>query len=290
MASLFLVNCAPAQIAETPLTKRLEGEVLRLASTPRSTISIVGEAGTGKQAWARRLHAESARRAAPFVVVEAGAALDPAAIAAARGGTLFLREVTTLDPESHAHLADLLGQGDPDTARLIAAARRPLEDAVTAGSLPSDLEYRLNVLSLEVPALRERLGELGPLANHLAARLAGHLGFPRPVAVSPEAAAQLAAMDWPGNLHQLSWTLQGALISRLGGPNWPINGPLTPSEMASTSELSPSEVPQGSLEDLQEAAIRRALEAHGGNRSRAARELGIHRTTLYQKMRRYGLN
>lgn len=287
------MNCAPARIAESPLSKRLESEVLRLATTPRSTISVVGPIGVGKQAWARRLHAESARASAPFVVVEPGEAVDAAAIAAAHGGTLYLREVAHLAPGSHAALAELLAQGDPDTARVVAASRRPLEAAVEAGALPEDLEYRLNVLTLEVAPLSERLGELGALAGHFLERLAPALGLATPAGLTEEATADLAARDWPTGLHGLSWVLSGALLARLRDGNWGSSDPLTAAEFIPNDQLAPQQPgasPQGSLEALEEAAVRRALEAHGGNRSSAARELGIHRTTLYQKMRRYGLS
>lgn len=307
MSSLFLMNCEPAHIAETPQTKRLASEVKRLATTPRSTIALLGEAGAGKQAWARRLHAESARHAAPFVVVPTGAALTPDHIARAHGGALYLRETATLDAESQARLSDLLAQGDPDTPRVIAASRAPLDQAVAQGQLNEDLEYRLNVLCLEVPPLRERLGELGALAAHFLIRLAPNLGFAVAPTLSPGSSARLAEGDWPGNLHELAWTLQGALVRRLGpagaglgakgeAPNAQLEElelPLNDHQKVNLGDWSPlagSQSPAGSLEALEEAAVRRALENHAGNRSQAARELGIHRTTLYQKMRRYGLS
>ena len=303
VSSLFLMNCEPAHIAETPQTKRLASEVKRLATTPRSTIALWGEAGVGKQAWARRLHAESARHAAPFVVVPTGAALTADHIVRAHGGALYLRETATLDAESQARLTELLAQGDPDTPRVLAASRAPLDVAVAQGQLNEDLEYRLNVLGLEVPPLRERLGELGALAAHFLMRLAPELGFAVAPTLSPAASARLAEGDWPGNLHELAWTLQGALVGRLGrsgadpgASTRPLNGPLDAFELSLNGQQSPnlSESPpiegaQGSLEALEEVAVRRALENHAGNRSQAARELGIHRTTLYQKMRRYGL-
>lgn len=288
---------SPTLVHATPLTRRLADEVARLATTPRSTISIVGEAGTGKQAWARQLHAQSARAARPFVVVPpmqlpGGApSLTPERIAHAAGGTLYLRDVTRLAPDDHAALAELFASGDPETPRVVAAAREALERAAADGRLPEDLEYRLNVLTLEVAPLRERLGELGELAQHFAAQHAARLDVPLPdPGVAPEAVAALAERDWPGNLHQLSWTLEGALVARLGVDKWVPSTSLGADELAPSGKNAPLEPPtSGSLEELEEVAVRRALEEHGGNRSRAARALGIHRTTLYQKMRRYGL-
>lgn len=276
------MNCAPATIAATPVTKRLEAEVRRLATTPRTTISIVGEAGVGKQAWARRLHAESARRDAPFVVLEVGEPLTEAVFARAAGGTLFLREVSRLGADDQALLMARFGEDAPEAPRILAASRTP-------SGLREDLEYRLNVLVLEVPPLRERLGELGLLAQHLAVRQARELGQVAP-GLGPDAEAALVARTWPGNLHELAWCLRGALVGRLGGD---ANGPFHADEMHLIGQKGVDMVssrPESlSLDSLEEDAVRRALEASSGNRSLAARRLGIHRTTLYHKLRRFGL-
>lgn len=283
------MNCVPATIAATPVTKRLEAEVLRLATTPRTTISIVGEAGVGKQAWARRLHAESARGRAPFVVLEAGRALTEDHFREAAEGALFVREVGRLTPGDQSTLMDHFARDTESAPRVLAASRAPLEEAVAKGALREDLEYRLNVLSLEVPPLRERLGELGALAVHLLGRLAAELGLAAS-GLEPEAEAVLAAHDWPGNLHELSWCLRGAWVRRLESG---LEGPLRAVELTNLPNkgsleihLAPLEL---SLDSLEEDAVRRALEASSGNRSLAARRLGIHRTTLYHKMRRFGL-
>ncbi|MDF1799715.1 MAG: sigma 54-interacting transcriptional regulator [Planctomycetota bacterium] len=299
------MNCEPASVVAAPVTRRLESEVLRLASTPRSTVSIVGELGVGKQAWARRLHAESARRAGPFVVAEPGVALSEQLFAAAEGGTLYLREVATLDASEQAMLVELLThragpttEEQPGGLRLVAASRRAPEQL----GLREDLDYRLNVLVLEVPPLRERPEELLPLARHLLARAARELGLPLP-ALGEAAEASLLARTWPGNLHELALELRAGLLARQlagdeggaagasGRPLGPLGALCGPNGMQMETHSAPR-APSGgdlSLETLEEQAIRAALAESGGNRSLAARRLGIHRTTLYHKLRRYGM-
>jgi DNA-binding NtrC family response regulator len=283
------MNCAAATIAQTPVTKRLEAEVKRLATTPRTTISLVGEAGSGKQAWARRLHAESARSGAAFVVLEPGEVLTERVITRARAGSLYLREVARLGPGDQERLMALLAQSSAEDPRVLAGSRGSLEKAAASGALREDLEYRLNVLALEVPPLRERLGELGALAVHLIGRLAPRLGLSA-VGLEAGAEALLASHDWPGNLHELAWRLEGGLLGRLQSG---VSGPLSADEIELERRTSPNDGQMANLEvsldALEEDAVKRALEQSGGNRSLAARQLGIHRTTLYHKMRRFGL-
>jgi DNA-binding NtrC family response regulator len=284
------MNCEPARIAATPVTKRLEDEVRRLATTPRTTISIVGEAGVGKQAWARRLHAESARSDGPFVMLEPGEILDEGVFASASEGSLYLRETARLSSADQERLLGLLaGTAASAGPRILAGSRAPLEAAVASETLREDLEYRLNVLVLEVPPLRERLGELGALAVHLLGRLTPRLGL-EAIGLEPQAEAQLASHDWPGNLHELAWRLEGALLARL---QTGATGPLCAVELPFDGESGPDRGHLGArelnLDKLEGQAVRLALELSGGNRSLAARHLGIHRTTLYHKMRHFGL-
>lgn len=261
----------------------------RLATTPRTTISIVGEAGSGKQAWARRLHAESARQGAPFVVLEPGEVLTERVIERAQGGSLYLREARRLGAGDQERLMALLTQGSAEDPRILAGSRAALEDAAGAGALREDLEYRLNVLALEVPPLRERLGELGALAVHLIGRLAPRLGL-APVGLEPGAEALLASHDWPGNLHELAWRLEGGLLGRLQkGTQEPLSALELNIGISNTPNIGSLDDIEVSLDALEERAVKRALEQSGGNRSLAARQLGIHRTTLYHKMRRFGL-
>lgn len=278
-------------MAAAAATRRLEAEVRRLASTPRSTVSILGEAGVGKQAWARRLHAASARAEGPFVVWQPGVPLDEALLARAEGGTLYLRETAALDVDQQGLLVALLDQhragptaeGERGGFRLVAASRR-----TDGGGLREDLDYRLNVLVLEVPPLRERPEELAPLAAALLSRLAAELGVPHR-GLSEAAEAQLIARDWPGNLHGLAATLRLALVEGLDPAGPAPEGPLEALPVVGDEPVAVEAPGDVSLDRLEERAIRRALADSGGNRSLAARRLGIHRTTLYHKLRRFGL-
>ena len=286
-----------AEISISPLTKRLEAEVLRLASTPKTTVSITGELGVGKQTWARRLHAASARGQGAFVVLVAGEPLSSEVLERAMGGTLYLADATSLDHEQQEVLDQLLSgrlesvPTDPGI-RVVAASREDLGQAVEAGRLREDLEYRLNVLTLDVPPLRERVEEILPYTEHFLAAYAARLRLPRPD-LSPDAQAALLAHRWPGNLFELKTASHGAFFDE-NGTGIAVAG--------ATRGLLDLESPKDdlvvvptpgtsslSLETLEEDAVRRALAASSGNRSLAARQLGIHRTTLYHKMRRFGI-
>ncbi len=286
------MNCEPATVAACPATRRLESEVERLAATPRSTVSILGEAGVGKQAWARRLHASSSRAAGPFVVWHPGRPLDEELLARAEGGTLYLREAAELTPVDQALLLDVLTQhragptteDDRSGFRLVAASRR------TDGSgLREDLDYRLNVLVLEVPPLAERPEEIPALAAALLPRLARELGLPaRPL--SAEAEADLLLRPWPGNLHALSAALRQALLQGFQQPQEGALERVPDPYREDVDQMAPLDVlDELSLDHLEERAVRQALADSGGNRSLAARRLGIHRTTLYHKLKRFDL-
>lgn len=286
-----------AEISFSPLTKRLEAEVLRLASTPKTTVSITGELGVGKQTWARRLHAASARAQGAFVVLAAGEDLSPEVLERAVGGTLYLADATSLDHKQQEALDQLLS-GRMDTVpadpgiRVIAASREDLGQAVEEGRLREDLEYRLNVLTLDVPPLRERVEEILPFAEHFLGAYAARLRLPMPD-LTPDARATLLAHGWPGNLFELQTVIQGAFFDPSGG-NVVVTSTTLGISVGDSAGRDLALVPAPgtsslSLEAIEEDAVRRALSASSGNRSLAARQLGIHRTTLYHKMRRFGI-
>jgi DNA-binding NtrC family response regulator len=287
----------PAKIFGSPLTKRLEAEMMRLASTPKTTVSIRGELGVGKRTLANRLHLESARRAGPFVALGAGEALSAAVLESAVGGTLYLSDVTSLGADEQEALGALLaGRLDsiaPEPGiRVISAAREDLEQAVAEGRLREDLEYRLNVLTLEISPLRERVEEILDYAWHFLSTFAARLRLGTPD-LAPDAESALLGHMWPGNLHELKSVMERSFFG-LKGANILITG-------ATLGISGLDDLPMGvdslsrpasdtlSLEILEEEAVRRALSASAGNRSLAARQLGIHRTTLYHKMRRFGI-
>lgn len=287
----------PAKIFGSPLTKRLESEVTRLASTPKTTVSLHGELGVGKQTWARRLHAKSARKEGPFVALGAGEHLAAEVIASAVGGTLYLSDVTDLGAEEQQLLSALLAGRLESVARepgirVIAAAREDLEEAVNAGRLREDLEYRLNVLAVEIAPLRERVEEILAYAQYFLGSFGRRMRLATPD-LSPDAEAALLGHRWEGNLHELKAVMERAFFG-FSGANVLVTSATLGLDSGYKGEGGDLEAPGEafgslSLDVLEEQAVRRALAQSDGNRSLAARHLGIHRTTLYHKMRRFGL-
>ncbi|HVS17490.1 MAG TPA: helix-turn-helix domain-containing protein, partial [Planctomycetota bacterium] len=277
---------------------RLGQALARVASTPRTTVLVRGPMGAPLDALARLVHARSARAAGVLVVLEAegtpverwaevlGAADVPGT---AEGGSVLVREVARLDAAGQTALAQRLeprGEGGP---RLIATTARELSVEVEAGRLREDLAYRLNVLSLVVPALSERREDVPELAAHLAARAARTLGR-SPRALDAGTRAGLARRDWPGDLVELdlymtSRELFGAASADAGGAP----RPAPPGALPALGTPESLVVADRSLRAAEEALIRRVLEETGGNKLRAAEILGIHRTTLYAKLAAYGL-
>jgi DNA-binding NtrC family response regulator len=273
----------------------------RIAPTP-ATVLLSGESGTGKEVAARALHAMSTRAAGPFVP------LNCAAIAAelieselfghvrgaytgaqqsreglfyyARGGTLFLDEISELPAAAQAKLLRVLEerrlrpvgseQEIPVDVRVIAATNRNLKAEVAAQRFRHDLYYRLQVVEVTLPALRDRPEDLPPLVAHFIAQLAPYLGVP---AVQPDqrTLARMAAYDWPGNVRELRNFVERSLI--LG---WFDFGP----EPVAGAVLGALEE---SLEAVEKRHILAVLEDCQGNKSEAARRLGVSRKTLDRK-------
>jgi two-component system response regulator AtoC len=298
-----------------PLLRRLP----RIAAS-EAPVLLAGESGTGKELLAAALHRLSPRREGPFVQVNGatlaeslaeaqlfgavrgaytGADRDRAGLfEAADGGTLFLDEVAELPPPVQAKLLRVVQDGEVHRlgswrplrvdVRLVAATHRDLEAEVAHGRFRRDLFFRLNVIPVRVPPLRERLDEIPELAAFLAARLAGGV----PVEVQPEALALLRAHPWPGNVRELRNALEHALVLGDGATvrvedlpealRRPASGvPARPGGEAAASEP---------LARTEARRILEALEAERGNRSAAARRLGITRRTLLYRMRKHGID
>ncbi len=299
----------------TPLRHLLEA-LGRVAATPRTTVLITGEPGSGREAVARAIHQSSARRVRPFAMVRCADGdrkrLEaemfgpprrpeprPGLLERVRGGTLYLHEVAELGPRLQTRLAELLeerslrsGQDELEfDVRVIASTSRDLAGGVEEGRFREDLYYRLNVLSLAVPPLRERREDVPLLARRFLAQICAKVGRPSP-GFAQGTLERLTAESWPGNVRQLWNALERGVLSEAGRP-------LGPAELGLPGEepLPPAEAPQAdslplsdrSLRAVEEALIRRVLLESGGNRSRAARVLGINRTTLYNKLRAYGI-
>jgi len=282
-----------------------------------STVLITGESGTGKELVAAALHAASPRRAGPFVPVDCGAlpesiieselfghergAFTGAVGAAglfrlASGGTLFLDEIGEIPLAVQAKLLRALqtrevrplggGAALPVDIRVIGATNRDLAEMVAAGRFRQDLFYRLDVVRLALPPLRERREDVPLLAQHF---LEKHRRPDSPVlGFEPEAVAALAARDWPGNVRELENAVESALAlargERLALPDFTLPGPR---RAAAAPDAEPG-LPL-SLDAYERAVLERALRESGGDATQAARRLGIGRSTFYRKLARHGI-
>ncbi|MCA8922119.1 MAG: sigma-54-dependent Fis family transcriptional regulator [Planctomycetes bacterium] len=290
-----------------------------VAQAPNTTVLIVGESGVGKELAARAVHALSARRDAPFVAVNCAAINESlleselfgyergaftgasqrkiGIFEAAQHGTILLDEVGEMGPGLQAKLLRVLqerrlyrvGGVRPVEldVRVIACTNRDLRLSVQEGSFRQDLFYRLNVVQIEIPPLREREGDVVPLAKAFLGQFAEEMrkdlrGFSR------AALERLIDYPWPGNVRELRNTIERVAVLTPGpvvGPEdlqfSPVFGP--------QQDLDPSASDEQTLAEVERAHITRTLSDCHGNKSRAARLLGIHRTTLAKKIEEYGL-
>jgi DNA-binding NtrC family response regulator len=285
--------------------------VLRLVANlehSEATVLITGESGTGKEVVAHAIHRHSTRRDGPFVAVNCGAIpaelLESELFGHVRGaftgavrdrvgrfeaaehGTLFLDEIGELPPQLQVKLLRVLQEHAYDRvgesrerrtdARVLAATNADLERAVREGRFREDLYYRLRVVPIELPPLRDRREDIEPLARHLLARSAARNG--RVMKLSPEAMRALLGHSWPGNVRELDNALEYAVAVCKGQVIFPEDLPaavLAPSAIAARSELH----------DLGAEAMKCVLDENRWNRAAAARALGVSRTTLWRRMR-----
>jgi DNA-binding NtrC family response regulator len=280
-----------------------------------ATVLVTGETGTGKELVARAIHEHGARSAKPFVPVNCaaipaelleselfghvrgaftGATTDrPGAFRQAEGGTLFLDEIGDMDMAMQAKILRALQErvitpvgGKPAhvDVRVIAATHHDLRRSVTEGSFREDLFYRLYVVPIHLPPLRERIADIVPLAEYFLGRAGGKR-------LSAEAASRLVAHRWPGNVRELRNTMERVAVLVRGQVigNDDLDFIDLANMPAAMADWPDEDLPSATAR-LEELLIRRALARSAGNRAEAARLLGIHRPLLYAKMKRYGLD
>jgi len=297
--------------------QRLREKISRVAAAPRTTVLITGESGVGKEVVARAIHKRSERQLGPFIALncaalteglleselfghEAGAFTGASSngreglFAAAQGGTLLLDEVGELAPQLQAKLLRVLqersyrrvgGNVDYKTdVRVVACTNRDLPAMVEEGSFREDLYYRLNVLVLRVPNLRDRREDIIPIATHLRLLTEEEHDI-KTEGFSSRAEAALKTHSWPGNVRELGNAIERACIESPDALIEPEHlGLCTPAENTETREPADTDL---NIKNMEERLIRRALQATGGNRSRSALLLGVNRATLYNKLRVY---
>ena len=297
-------------------------EVLELAETvaaTESTVLLSGESGTGKEVMARYIHALSDRADGPFLSINCGALPEglleselfghvkgsftgavkdtEGLLVAAAGGTFFLDEIGEMSAATQVKLLRTIQEREvtpvgstkavPTDVRIIAATNRDLEEEIARGAFRSDLYYRLNVIQLHLPPLRERKEDIAVLARHFLQRAGA--GAAEPFTLTDDALAVLTAYDWPGNVRELENALERAVVVSSG--------------QVITAEALPERVREApgprlgtvdfhanpSMEVVERAYILWVLQSEGGNKTRAAEVLGIDPSTLYRKLNRYGI-
>ena len=309
-----------AMVGQAPEMERLY-RIIGKAASATHPVLILGESGTGKELVARSIHYSGLFRDKPFIPVDCGS-LVPTLIeselfgyvkgaftgavrakdglmAAADGGTVFLDEVGELPVDLQAKLLRALQEKEirpvggaraiPINVRVLAATNRELEEAVQQGTFRRDLYFRLNVLTLRVPPLRERKQDIPLLAGHILERVARTTGVQRNI--SDDALNLMLNYEWPGNVRELENCLERACALTTGPTvyvtdlptalkNFHAQAPVVPVSLESTG-ISP-------LAELEKRAILHAITTLHGDKLEAAKQLGIGKTTLYRKLKEYG--
>jgi DNA-binding NtrC family response regulator len=311
-------------VGRSPVMIDLYKEIARVAPT-RSTVLIVGESGTGKELVARSIHHHSTRSSGLFVAINCGALTETlleaelfghvrgaftGAVAdrkglweEATGGTLFLDEIGETSPAFQVKLLRALQEGEirrvgssratQVDARVLAATNRNLERDVKSGKFREDLFYRLSVVTLRVPALRERRTDIPLLAERFLEIVLDREGH-RQLALSEETIRTLVAYNWPGNVRELESAIEYAVLHARGNNIVPED---LPEKLQSAQVRSAARAPLSALfedlpalDELERRYLLYVLEVAGGNRTRVAEILGIDRRTLYRMIERYGID
>jgi DNA-binding NtrC family response regulator len=309
-------GAAAKLIGRSPAFARLLEKARQVARTGADVL-IEAESGTGKELVARLIHQESARREGPFVAINCSAFPEhlleselfghvrgaftganmakPGKFELANGGTILLDEVGELPLALQPKLLRVLQEREVDPlggtrtvpldVRVVATTNRPLRAGIAAGEFRADLYYRLDVVPLSIPPLRERREDILELAAHFLRKHAPASG--EPYRIAPELAQNLQAHDWPGNVRELENFIRRSLALSNGhvlGPELLVHLELSPEAQR------PAAIEAGvSLRDAERELLERTLEATGGNRTRAAELMGVSLRTVRNKIRNYGL-
>ncbi len=304
--------------SRSPLMQKVFEVLPAIAASP-STVLLLGETGTGKELLARTIHDLSPRSKGQFIAVNCGALPDtlleselfgykagaftgatrdkPGRFALAKGGTLFLDEIGEVSPALQVRLLRVLqdrvyeplGATRSETAdiRIIVATNRDLADLTRRGGFREDLYYRVNVVRLELPPLRRRKEDIPLLVEQFITRF-NRLQQKDVRGIAAEALSLLMAHNWPGNIRELENVIERAFI--LTGEGFIGIGQLPDELTSARTNEQPAGTCMNDLRNMLDAqSIRSALERNGNNRLATARELGIHKTTLFRKMKKLGI-
>ena len=303
--------------SRSPIMQNIFEVVPAVAASP-STVLILGETGTGKELVARTIHSLSPRRDAPFIAVNCGALPDtlleselfgykagaltgatrdkPGRFALARGGTLFLDEIAEVSPALQVRLLRFLQErtfeplgatrSENADVRVIAATNQDLAEKMRNGGFRDDLYYRVNVVRIELPPLRRRKEDIPLLAEQFIDRF-NRLQKKSIQGITTEALSLLMAHDWPGNIRELENVIERTFIlcdkGLIGVSHLPEDLTLRHAALKKQPGI------RSAREIMEAQAIRKALERNDDNRLAAAHELGIHKSTLFRKMKKLGI-
>jgi DNA-binding NtrC family response regulator len=331
---ILKIRSTRALIGESESFRRIM-EVIATVAPTRATVLLQGESGTGKELFARALHDQSPRQDAPFITMNCaalpeglvesalfghekgaftGATVRTAgAFERAHTGTLLLDEISEMRLDLQAKLLRVIQEQEFERVggtqaikvdvRLVATTNRDLKAEVDAGRFRSDLYYRLNVVPIRTPPLRERIEDIPRLLHHFMHRMAENQGTTVP-GIAPETVQLLQLYGWPGNVRELANAIERAVILCRGNVLLPsafadqLREPGGPVTLPAAAVLSVAEAGASSaaeplpfdLDEIERRAIVRALAATGGNRTRAAKLLGISERTLRNKLNSPGTN
>ena len=314
-------------IGHSPMIVEVYKNLAR-AALSGSSVLIIGESGTGKELVARAIHDNSPRKEKRFLAINCGALTDTlleselfghakgaftgavhekkGLLDEANGGTLFLDEIGDVSPSLQVKMLRFLQEGEfkpvgsnenrHSDLRIIAATHRNLDEMIKAGKFREDLFYRLKVIEIHLPPLRDRLEDLPDLVNHFLSRYAEGSGK-RVSHVSPEAMELLGKHNWPGNIRELEHSIERAVAMCKSSVLFPEDFSGFIGEPAAAAVTGGTAIPDAegapakgvSLEELEKEHILRVLRETNYNKSKASAVLGIDRATLYRKAQRYGI-